>query len=455
MNLSDHRHIARIAVPVSLEMTFQLLLNFGVQLVVGVLGTLALAAVGLVNSLVVVGMVSLSTIGAAAAILAARAHGARSPQAVARVATTAGVLAFLFTLTLCLPAAFFAQPLLLGLGATAEIAATGARYFQLTVLALPFMVHASVTSGVFRSLGQARIPMQVSIFAVLFNGLLAYALVVGLGPLPVLGLGGAALASLIAQGLRAALLFWLLHLRPGRVPLSWSRSLTTWRQAAGQLLTLAFPLAMTQLSWSAGAFLYALLFARLSVSALAASQIVLSLEGVFIVASYGLMSASTTLIGHAVGQGDHRRAQDWSVILQRVGMATGLGFGVLFMASAYLLPHLYPNISPATLQVAFWGIVINAAFQVVKVRNMILGGGVLPSGGDARGVVIGDLIGPFVVGLPLAYLLGFTLELGVWGVFWGRIADEVAKASFFTWRVRRLRWQALTAPRATVTQQAA
>ncbi|MFD1732463.1 MATE family efflux transporter [Deinococcus malanensis] len=242
------------------------------------------------------------------------------------------------------------------------------------------MVHAAVTSGAFRSLGHARTPMVVSMLAVLLNGTLAYALLLGVGPIPELGLPGAALANVIAQAVRAALLFWLLHRPHGLVPFKWTPSLTAWRITSAHLLTLAFPLAMTQLSWSGASFLYALLFGRIGTSALAASQIVLSLEGVFIVASYGLMSAATTLIGHAVGSGEPERARWWAQTVQRIGVTTGLCFGALFTLSAFVLPVLYPNVSPQTLHVAFWGVLINAAFQVVKVRNMILGGGVLPSG---------------------------------------------------------------------------
>ncbi|MFD1732464.1 MATE family efflux transporter [Deinococcus malanensis] len=111
------RSIARIAVPTSLEMVFQLVLTFAVQLAVGVLGTLALAAAGLVNSLVLVILVSFSTIGAAAAILVARAHGAHDHDRVARVTTTAEALAFACTLALCLPAALLAGSVLKTLGA--------------------------------------------------------------------------------------------------------------------------------------------------------------------------------------------------------------------------------------------------------------------------------------------------------------------------------------------------
>ncbi len=70
------------------------------------------------------------------------------------------------------------------------------------------------------------------------------------------------------------------------------------------LLQPSLPLAAKDLFWSGGMFLYTLIFARVGTNALAASQIAAALEAVFIVASIGLMTAATILIGQAVGAGD-------------------------------------------------------------------------------------------------------------------------------------------------------
>ena len=65
---------------------------------------------------------------------------------------------------------------------------------------------------------------------------------------------------------------------------------------------------------------------------------------------------------------------------------------------------------------------------------MVLGAGVLPSGNDVRGVILGDVTGAFLVGLPLAVLLGLHTPLGVAGVFLARVVEECAKVAIFTWR---------------------
>ncbi len=211
------------------------------------------------------------------------------------------------------------------------------------------------------------------------------------------------------------------------------------------LFVLALPLGVTELFWTVGTFLYNVVFQQLGDEALAAAQIVTTLEGVFIVGSIGLMAATTTLVGRSVGRGDVDAALAWVRRLTRAGVGTAAVFGVLFASSVLFLDTLFAEAGRDVRVMAGVGILINAAFQVVKVRNMIIGAGVLPSANDVRGVILGDAVGGFVVGLPLAILLGLHTPLGYVGVFAARIVDECAKLAIFTWRAKRIRWNALVA----------
>jgi Na+-driven multidrug efflux pump len=96
------------------------------------------------------------------------------------------------------------------------------------------------------------------------------------------------------------------------------------------------------------------------------------------------------------------------------------------------------------------GVVINGAFQWVKVRNMVLGGGVLPSGNDVRGVILGDVVGAFVIGLPLAIVLGLYTPLGIAGIFLARAIEESGKLGIFSWRARRLNWVNIAATQVAI-----
>jgi Na+-driven multidrug efflux pump len=312
----------------------------------------------------------------------------------------------------------------------------------MTLSLVPTVV-AAVLSGVMRSTGHARSPMVATLVTVLLNTSVGYCLVFGVGPFPQLGVAGAGCSTLGTAVLKAAILLAQVLLQHRLVSWELPRTVADWRAVLVPLFVLAVPLGITELFWTTGTFLYNVVFQRLGDDALAAAQIAATLEGVFIVGSIGLMSATTALVGRSVGRGDAREAMAWVRRVKRVGLHTGVGFGVLFALSALVLGHLYGNAGADVQRTAALGILINAAFQVVKVRNMVLGAGVLPSGNDVRGVILGDVAGAFLVGLPLAVLLGLHTPLGAAGVFLARVVEECAKVGIFTWRTRRLDWHRL------------
>jgi hypothetical protein len=81
--------------------------------------------------------------------------------------------------------------------------------------------------------------------------------------------------------------------------------------------------------------------------------------------------------------------------------------------------------------------------QLLALAYLILGAGVLPSAGDVRGVIMGDVVGAYVVGLPLAVILGLHTPLGFVGVFVARVVEELVKVLIFSRRTRRVRWSDL------------
>ena len=137
--------------------------------------------------------------------------------------------------------------------------------------------------------------------------------------------------------------------------------------------------------------------------------------------------------------------------VSKAGIVTGLVFGAVYALSTLAIPVLFTEVSGEVIRIATIGIVINAFVQVIKVRNMIIGAGVLPSGNDVKGVIMGDVFSTFVIGLPLALVLGLETPLLAIGIFLARAVEEIVKLAIFTWRQRRVNWEALAAEHGMVT----
>ncbi len=440
---NERRLIAGIAIPVSLEFILILVLNFISQVIVGVLGATAIAAVGFANSLVFILVVTFGAMGVSVSILVARAFGGQRRSEMSHTVTAALVIAGLLTLLGMLVPLLAPTQLLTAVGASPSVAAVGAEYLRLNAISMLPLVLVAILSGAMRSTGYARSPMIATIVTVPLNVVLAYVLVLGVGPAPDLGVAGAGWAVLVTSTIKLVLLMVLAFAVHRIFDWSLPESVLQWRAIVTPLIVLALPLAITELLWSGGTFLYNVVAQQLGDAQLAAAQIVTTLEGVFMVGSIGLMSATTALVGRSVGEHDAPGAAHWVARLTRAGMLTGIAFGVLFAASAFAVPVLFANAGTEVVTLAVIGILMNAAFQVVKVRNMILGAGVMPSGGDVKGVILGDGVGAFLVGLPLAIALGLFTPLGLIGIFIARILEEVVKLGIFTRRTRRIRWEAV------------
>ena len=439
---SPRREIASIAVPVSLEMVIQLLLTFINQIIVGTLGAVAVASVGLSGSLTFLFFVTLGALGSGTSILVARRTGAGDQAGVNHTLTVTLLSSVVLAVLVSVPVIAGAGTLLHLAGGAEDVTQAATPYMRVAMLALVPGMLGWIFSGALRSLGHARTPLIATSISVAVECVVAVGLVFGTGPFPELGVVGAAWALVVANTLKAAILAYQIY-GPRRLAALSFPARPDWGRIARPLLALSAPLAFTEFVWSLGGFMYAAVFARVGTVALAASQIVQTLEGIFVVGSFGLMSAATVLIGRSLGAGDAPGAQLWLRRISRAGLATGLGFGLLFALSSLLLPVLFPRVGASVQEIAVLGILINAATQVFKVRNMIVGGGVLPSAGDGKGVITGDVIGAFVVGLPLAIWLGLYTPMGVWGVFLARGLEEIVKVLVFEWRRRRVNWPRL------------
>lgn len=435
------REITKIAIPVSLEFVIMLVLNWVNQVIVGGLGAIAIASVGFANSMTFILMVTLGAVGVSVSVLVSRAFGGKRVHELNVTVTIA--IAFSVMVT-----AFFAgimwiwpQELMTLSGASIEVAQTGIQYLQLTALSLIPNIMSAVLSGLLRATDHPRSPLFATVSTALFNSALGYMLVFGVGPLPKMGVAGAGLATLIAASLKVSILAYqayIIHnVANWELPSSFKETI----EVVKPLFVLAIPLGVTELVWTVGIFAYNIVLQKLGNLPLAAGQIATTIEGIFIVASVGLASAGQVLVGRAVGRHDSKQALVWIAKVNKLGLYSGVFFGSLLASTTLLLGVLYEEAGSQVRSLAVIGILVNALMQPIKVRNMLLGAMVLPNGNDPKGIIWGDLLGAFVVGVPLALLLGFPAGWGFFGVMVARSLDEIVKIIVFTYRARKIDWE--------------
>jgi MATE family multidrug resistance protein len=248
------------------------------------------------------------------------------------LAATAGIL-----LLFCLP---FTRPLLALAGHPPEVTEFEAQYFNTLCGGNLILLLSTACSCFFSGRQQTGIVMGVSILAVFINFGLDYFLVYGAGPIPPLGIRGAALATVAARCVELAIYIALLlkHSRQLQLPL-WEECRVD-RQLIGRFLRFGVPSGLHYFVDNSGFTAFLMLVGQLSSTALAATNLAFSVNGLIFVPLLGFGTAIQTLVGHHIGAGTihaARRTVRNAVILG--SLWTG-GTGILLIL--FPAQSLYP-----------------------------------------------------------------------------------------------------------------
>jgi MATE family multidrug resistance protein len=416
--------LARLAAPLAAASAGQSLMGLADAAVVGRAGPEALAGTGLGNSL----FFSLAAFGIGVMLgldpLTAQALGAGDRARARRLVWQGFWMALAYGLALTVPMALLplaAAPL----GIDAGTAREGTRYVLARLPGVPALLFFFAARSYLQSLGLTRPLLLAVVGANVVNLGLDLLFVFGggalparLGPLraiPAMGAMGAGLATTAVSWLQAAALAWAIALVPAPRPSRGDRS-PSWREIA-IATRVGVPVGL-HMGAEVGVFaLVGLLAGRLGTEQLAAHQIAIALASFTFTAAVGIGQAGSVRVGWAVGAGDTGGAR-------RAGL-TAFGAGAGFMACAALAFVLFPG--PLARAMSDDGgvvataapLLVVAAFFQISDATQAVGAGVLRGAGDTRFTFAANMVGHWLVGLPVAVALGFVLGLGVTGLWWG------------------------------------
>lgn len=426
----------RLAVPVVVVQVGLVAMGTVDTMVVGRLSSQALAAVALGNlyffSLCAFGMGALLALDPVVAQAVGAGDEASVPAAVRRGLLLAALLA-IPTALLLLPG----EIVLRLLRQPEEVIPMAAAYARVCAPGVP----AFFAFFVLRQTLQARARLKPVVAAILATNLvnlgLDWALVFGVpGVVPPLGAVGSAWASTACRFLLAA---WLMVALAREIPV-WPqrRGPLAWRPVFS-LLRLGAPIGVQfQLEFAAFGVI-ALFMGLLGTVEMAAHQVALSLASLTFMVPLGVSAAAAVKVGQAIGAGDQARA------LRAAAAALLCGGG--FMAASALallsLPGLLAAAYTDVAEVAALAAVLIpiAGFFQVFDGVQVVSTGVLRGAADTRAPMVINVLGFWLVGMPTSLLLGFHLDLGPQGLWWGLVVGLAAVAALLlarvAWRLRR------------------
>jgi len=425
-----------VAVPVMLSQLGQVLVSQVDNMMVGVLGTVELAAAAFANSVFVIMMIIGMGFSFGLTPLVGHAWSRKDHATTGTLLRNSffinTVLAIILSFVMIVVSFFFDY-----MGQDAEVVALAVPYYRILVVSfLPFLWFFTFKQFA-EGMGNTMNAMVITLAANVVNVILNYVLIFGHWGADAYGLNGAGYATLISRIMMPIAFFFVLRYRK----VFWRYWVHAWnsrieKESIISLIKVGTPISMQMLLEVTAFAFTAIMAGWLGVIPLAAHQIAIGLASVTFMIVTGVSSATTIRVSHQYSQGDYlgmKRAANASFHLVLVFMLfTALSFILL----RFQLPELYSK-DQAVIDLAANLLIMAAIFQLFDGMQVVTLGA-LRGLADVKHAMIYSIIAYIFISLPLGYIFAFTLGWGVVGLWVGFIGGLSTASIFFYTRFRKL-----------------
>jgi MATE family multidrug resistance protein len=428
------RQLLRLAMPLAAAQAGTQIMSLVDLAVVGRLGARELGAAGLGNAIFFT--VSILGIGLNLGVdpMISQAFGAGDAVRARHVMWQGIWLALGVTAVLTIPLLF--APMLLSLfDVNVSVRPIATQFLLVRTAGLAPMLLFFVVRAYLQSQHITRPMVMAMLIGNVVNFVLDLVLVFGWGPFPRMGAAGAALSTDIGSVLQLAIVIWTvrsIHLPPHDAGALHHPKWAEIRQA----IRIGLPIGI-QMAAEIGVFvLVGLLAGHLGEIDLAAHQLVLSFASFTFTIAVGVASAGAVRVGLAVGARDQPRTRTAGF----AAIAGGIGITLVGAAIFALFPREVARLltdQKSVIAAAVPVLLIAAVFQLSDGLQAI-GAGILRGAGDTTFPLASNLVGHWLIGLPIALYLGFHRNMGIVGLWWGLCAGLTAVAILLLLRFNRL-----------------
>ena len=441
-----YRRLMKLSMPIVLQNLITFSLGLIDTFMVSQLGNTEMAAVTAANVPVFLLISIVFGVQSGLGILVSQYWGKQDMKSISRsigVAAAAGVV-----VAALLAAVLFLWPVQIMdlLSNNHELSILGAPYLKLIGISYIFNMLSSVYASAQRSAENPSFGMKLFGASTLINTGLNYLLIFGKLGFPMLGIQGAAIATLCSR-ICEFLICVVYALRDKRIRMRWAAFFRPGWDMLRRFLKYASPVVLNEAGWGLGNSLLTVIlgYTENSVEMLAANAAMGNLNRLFLVFCFGLGAATAVLVGKAIGEGQNEEeVMSLSNALLRFTIVSGAVLAVIALA---LLPSLFTPVVFPLFKLFGESAAIATALAVTGFASIPLHAysitsitGVLRSGGDVIWSAALDLAPQWIICLPLTALCALVLKTGAWPIAIAIQIESVVKSPLCALRINGGKW---------------
>lgn len=435
---SLRRAVFLLSVPMVLEMLMESVFAVVDIFYVSKLGSEAVAAVGLTESIITIVYSIGFGLSMAATAMVSRRIGEKDPKGASKAAFQSIITGMVVSVLIAIPGVLFASDLLRLMGASENIYTTMSSYTAIMLGGNVVIMLLFIINAVFRSAGDAAVSMRVLWIANLINIVLDPLLIFGIGPFPELGLKGAAIATTIGRGLAVVYQLYLLFRGNKRVKLTLDIigiDLATIKT----LIRLSIGGIGQNLIATSSWIGLMRIISEFGSEAIAGYTIAIRVIVFALLPSWGISNAAATLVGQNLGANQPQRAEKsvWAVGKVNIWLMGTISIVLILFPSAFILLFIdEPGVIKSgimSLRIISFGFVFYGLGMVMVQA--------LNGAGDTVTPTIINFFCFWILEIPLAYFLAITLNIGEEGVYYSIVIAESVMALTAAFLFKKGKWK--------------
>jgi putative MATE family efflux protein len=408
--------LLRLAVPIVLASLLQTAYAVTDRWWVGRLSAEAVAAVSLCFPIHFVMVAIGGGLAIAGSVLIAQYKGRGEERAMNHVTAQTLIMVLAASIVLSTLGYVFSEPIMRLMNARPEVLPDAVRFMQITFIGFIFVFGFFVYQSLMRGLGVVKTPMFIVLLTVILNFALDPLFIFGWGPVPPMGVAGAAMATISTQALAAAIGFTLLFsgrhgLRPRLADFR-----PDWR-VIGKTFKLGLPASVEQTTRALSMTLMTILVARFGTIPVAAYGIGIQILTLVVIPAMGIAMATTTLVAQNLGAGKLDRAEQTTLVASLYSfLIPTVGGAFLYIFSVPLAAFFVPKSPAAIAESAHFIRIIAFALGCIGLQHTLTGA--LRGAGNTMAAMVLTIVAAWVIQFPLAYVLSQQTSLGIDGIWW-------------------------------------
>lgn len=445
MNKWDfYKKLFLLSLPIALQSFLMSSLSFADTIMVGKLGEVSLAAVGVANQIFIFINFILFGISSGVGAFLAQYYGREEWNKVRKVTSYGFLLTIGVTLVFSLFTFLFPSIVMRIFSNDEAVIKEGVRYLKVVAFSYIAPGLTLVLSTAFRTQKKAHIPLIITLTAGSLNVFLNWVFIYGNLSSPAFGSTGAAMATAISRTVELILLLLITYCSRKNSELVFKfaffgRDMHYEPSFVKNFYRISLPIILNETFWAIGNVLYKVAFSLLGTSALAAMNITESITNFFVIAMMAISNAGLVLLGGTLGKGNIEEATRESHYIVIASAMMGTLLAILEIVLAPLFASLF-NVSESVRLSSINAMRVYALaipFRTVAVAIIV---GILRSGGDTTAAFLLESLTLYFIGLPIAFILSGVVKAPIEFVYFSILAEAVVKMLLCFWRMHSKKW---------------